>query len=270
MIDQLWNSAPLKGKTYSLYGNNSSTDEYYKNISQLSDEFVRRFGSEKILFDSIKKLLNKKQLGRKYFQNGSSFELIRNMTGQASSLLSVYTTEVNNHLKTLLYSKKIKKIFTLSEQQYHFYMIFIELVNRINIKSFKSCEYKIAFLPHCIKDRSGTCKSVKDHIDFKCKACSKICRINFISETLRWNDIDPYIWMTADLKRLFKILNSSHSTIGVLGIACIPELVKGMQFCEKYDLPVVGIPLDANRCARWMGKFYDNTVNIKALNRLLN
>jgi hypothetical protein len=76
--------------------------------------------------------------------------------------------------------------------------------------------------------------------------------------------------MTADLKRLFKILNSSHSTIGVLGIACIPELVKGMQFCEKYDLPVVGIPLDANRCARWMGKFYDNTVNIKALNRLLN
>ena len=76
--------------------------------------------------------------------------------------------------------------------------------------------------------------------------------------------------MTADLKKVFKVLRRNNSSVGVLGVACIPELVNGLKFCGKYGLPVVGIPLDANRCARWMGEFYDNTVNIDALNRLLN
>jgi hypothetical protein len=57
--------------------------------------------------------------------------------------------------------------------------------------------------------------------------------------------------------------------VGVLGIACIPELVSGMRMCAGAGLPVVGIPLDANRCARWWGEFYYNTVNLRQLERLL-
>jgi hypothetical protein len=34
-------------------------------------------------------------------------------------------------------------------------------------------------------------------------------------------------------------------------------------------VPVVGIPLDANRCARWWGEFHHNTVNLQQLDKLL-
>jgi hypothetical protein len=50
---------------------------------------------------------------------------------------------------------------------------------------------------------------------------------------------------------------------GVLGIACIPELAWGMRDCMKRKIPVVGIPLDANRCMRWMGRFEDTSVNLE-------
>jgi hypothetical protein len=54
-----------------------------------------------------------------------------------------------------------------------------------------------------------------------------------------------------------------------MGIACVPELVRGMRMCAKLDIPVIGIPLNANRCARWMGQFYPTSVEMAAVRRLL-
>jgi len=43
-----------------------------------------------------------------------------------------------------------------------------------------------------------------------------------------------------------------------------------MRLCAKYDVPAIGVPLDANRCIRWMGDFYPNSVNEKKILSLLN
>jgi hypothetical protein len=40
--------------------------------------------------------------------------------------------------------------------------------------------------------------------------------------------------------------------------------------CLKYGIPAIGIPLNANRCARWLGDFYPNSVNVEQVERLLN
>jgi hypothetical protein len=76
--------------------------------------------------------------------------------------------------------------------------------------------------------------------------------------------------MKADLRKLFRDVKRGEDTPGVLGIACIPELVRGMRLCMKYDVPVVGVPLDANRCARWWGEFHWNSVNLNKLSALLS
>jgi hypothetical protein len=45
-------------------------------------------------------------------------------------------------------------------------------------------------------------------------------------------------------------------TFSLLEIACIPELTWGMRNCRKNNIPVVGIPLNANRCIRWFDEFF--------------
>jgi hypothetical protein len=75
--------------------------------------------------------------------------------------------------------------------------------------------------------------------------------------------------MTANLKSLLNRLRKEGKKVGVLGIACIPELVNGMRMCMRAGVPVVGVPLDANRCARWWGEFHPNSVNIRVLESLL-
>lgn len=78
-----------------------------------------------------------------------------------------------------------------------------------------------------------------------------------------------YIWMTANLQSLLRRLRKEGKMVGVLGIACIPELVRGMRMCMRANVPVVGLPLDANRCARWWGQFQANSVNLRELEILL-
>jgi hypothetical protein len=68
---------------------------------------------------------------------------------------------------------------------------------------------------------------------------------------------------------VFAYYQNQNNGIGVLGIACIPELTFGMRLCRKHNVPVIGIPLDANRCRRWMGDFYENSVNTIRLEKML-
>ena len=149
-------------------------------------------------------------------------------------------------------------------------MIEIELVNRTNREKFNSSRIKYAFLPHCLHDLDKECLSAPDEIDYICKSCSKNCSINSVNKLMKDRSINAYIWREADLKKIFKQSNTNGESIAAFGIACIPELVSGLRLCAKYNVPAIGVPLDANRCVRWMGDFYPNSVNEKKILSLLN
>jgi hypothetical protein len=123
-------------------------------------------------------------------------------------------------------------------------------------------------LPHCLRDFRTECRSAPGDLDTVCVGCSETCFLHRVSTLLREAGIHPYIWRNAELGSLFRRLDDRGS-IGVLGIACIPELAGGIRACMGRNVPVVGIPLDANRCARWMGRFEENSVNMERLRELL-
>ena len=72
-----------------------------------------------------------------------------------------------------------------------------------------------------------------------------------------------------DQEELFGRLKQEHPSIGALGIACIPELAMGMRLCLRTGISPVGIPLNANRCARWMSQAHETSFNLEQLEKLL-
>jgi hypothetical protein len=94
-------------------------------------------------------------------------------------------------------------------------------------------------------------------------------QLHRVSAILRGAGVHPYVWRNAELSTLFRNLDG-RGAFGILGIACIPELAWGMRACMKRKIPVVGIPLDANRCMRWMGRFEETSVNLERLSELVN
>ena len=148
-------------------------------------------------------------------------------------------------------------------------MLEIELTNRIFAGDFKNTTSRIALLPHCLRDLSVDCRSEPDEFDHRCKKCSKYCFLNHSGKLLMENNIEAYIWRNADIKKKLREAIETNHTLGILGIACIPELVSGMRKCLKYGVPVIGIPLNANRCMRWMGSFNPTSVDLEQLEKLI-
>jgi len=258
------------GKTYSLYSENDDTDEFYSVLSDLADSFLSFSESKEQLLSVIRIYSNKKRALRAEKKKVSSESLIAKLLLESESKLSKYFTGIDSHLNNLSLADKCDSTLTKSREQYLLYMLEIELVNRINKNNFKTAESKFAFLPHCLHDLDKECLSASDGTDYVCKSCSKNCFINSVSKLMKFWDIKAYIWREADLKKIFKLARSNGQSLGAFGIACIPELVNGLRLCAKYDVPAIGVPLDANRCVRWMGEFFPNSVNEKKIFSLLN
>jgi len=258
------------GKTYSLYAEKTDTDEFYSELSDLTDTLHLYLKSYDDLISIIRKFSHKKRALKAEMRKVNSDSIMAKILNETKAKLSKYFTDLESHLKNLSLAEKCDSTLRTSREQYLLYMLEIELVNRINKEKFNTAESKYAFLPHCLHDLDKECLSAPDGTDYVCKSCSKNCSINSVSRLMKSHNIKAYIWREADLKKIFKLAKSIGQSIGAFGIACIPELVNGLRLCAKYDVPAIGVPLDGNRCVRWMGDFYPNSVNEKKIFSLLN
>ncbi len=261
----------IAGKTYSLFGSAPSTKDYYLKIGTLADRMLKYEPDAHRLIRILERASRKKRFLKKQLQGAglSDSGLIPVVLTAARDLLASHTTEVNSHLQELSLFKRWDGTLFTSEEQYHLYMLLIELANRAWNDAFRQAGRRIAFLPYCLRDLSVNCRSGPGELDYVCKGCSKDCCVNHVSVLLRKTGIEPYLWMNASLKALLRELRNREGSIGVLGIACIPELFRGMQLCMDLNIPVVGVPLNANRCIRWMGAFHPTSVDLDALGRLV-
>lgn len=260
---------PINGKTYSLFGNSDSTTGYYEAIRMLADSVLALNHNMRELVENIRKFSVKKRLLRKSLRTNNEFSMMKVILNLIDVHLKKYTENVGEHLRTLPVSKFWDRRLATSREQYHLYMLEIEMTNRLYREEFLKADRKIALMPYCLQDFSVACKSSKNGFDYQCKHCSVKCFQNHASRILGAHEIEPYIWMGGNMKNLAKYTFNEKRTFGVLGIACIPELTFGMRQCRRRDIPVVGIPLNANRCIRWYGEFFQNSVDLDELEKLL-
>jgi hypothetical protein len=259
---------PVQGKTYSLFAEGGTSERYYAEIKRLADVFLQRDPDQKRLLSLIRKvgkkplLLGSKTTGA----DGKTLRFVRETLRQS---LSIYTRKVSNHLQSLPFAKRLDSTLATPEEKYHLYMLEIELVNRIYIEEFKRSEYKFALMAHCLRDFRPECRSVKGDFEAVCRGCTEDCFIRLGSVLLEKYGIKPYISVEIDQERLFGRLKQEHPSIGALGIACIPELAMAMGLCIRTGIPPVGIPLNANRCARWMSQAHETSFDLEQLEKLL-
>jgi hypothetical protein len=257
----------VSGKTYSLFGTDTSTDPYFRKIRAIADSMLDRCPDAESLLLSVQKA------GGKRFRKGSGFtpddSFIDYVRKTLRDALHAYTTEVGGHLKNIPFAQKFDKTIRTREEEYHLYMLEIELVNRIYREPFRESEYKFALLPHCLRDFRPRCKSVPGDMEYVCMSCTEVCFIRLGSQLLKRYGIRPYISITIDQDKLFRKLKAEHPSIGALGVACVPELAQAMRLCISLGISPIGIPLSANRCARWMKQAYETSFSLEELEGLI-
>ncbi|MGO9612499.1 MAG: DUF116 domain-containing protein [Dissulfurispiraceae bacterium] len=257
----------VSGKTYSLFGVDASTEEYFATIRTLAESLLGLCPDQQVLLYHVQKAAGMRlKKSSSYARNDS---LIAHIQKTLSGALCPYTQAVKEHLKSVPLSQRFDKTITTREKEYHLHMLEIELINRVYRKAFRKSGYKVAFLPHCLRDFRPRCRSVSGDMEHVCMACTDDCFINLGSQLLKKYGVRSYLSITVDQEKLFGMLKREHPDIGALGIACVPELAHGMRLCINLGIPAVGIPLNANRCARWMKKAHESSFSLEELEKLV-
>jgi len=258
----------VSGKTYSLFGFDTSTDQYFRTIRGIAENLL------KLCPDQQRLLLHVQKAGGRKFRKGSGFEpddaLIAHIRKTLRDALHPYTLAVKGHLNSISISQRFDRTIRTKEEEYHLYMLEIELVNRIYREAFRKSDYKFALLPHCLRDFRPGCESVPGDMEYVCRGCTEDCFIRLGSRLLGRYGIRTYISITIDQEKLFRKLKEDHPDIGALGVACVPELAQAMRLCIKLGISPVGVPLNANRCARWMGRAHETSFSLEELEELLS
>jgi hypothetical protein len=104
------------GKTYSLLGDESTSDRYYKNIREITNAFLKRYPDEKKLLSLIRSAGNKSSLFKRPSLSGADRSFVSFMKKTLSEFLSIYTKGVKYHLKTLPLSKRFDPILKTTEE----------------------------------------------------------------------------------------------------------------------------------------------------------
>ena len=259
---------PVQGKTFSLFADCNDVERYYAQIKRLADVFLQHCSDEKELLELTQKAGKKSLLVGPRIKRHRR-KTVRFVVETLKDSLSIYTRSVHDHLKSWPAAKKLDNTLTTTEEQYHLSMLEIELVNRIYKAQFKQSQYKFALIARCLRDFRPECHSAAGDIEAVCRRCTKDCFIHLGSVLLEKYGVKPYISVEREQERLFRRLRREHPSIGALGIACIPELAMGMRLCIRTGIPPVGIPLNANRCARWMSRAHETSFNLGQLEALL-
>ena len=257
----------IEGKTYSLFGNSNSTETYYQLISSLTDKILENNPDISSVIETLIRYSSKKRYLRKILKTPVSDNLISDWINLIDPELKQFTQKTEEHLKRLTFIKTSDRRIATTREQYHLYMLEIEMTNRMISYAFKNSDRKIALMPYCLQDFTVSCKAARKGFDYQCKSCSSICFQNHAGSILKKSNIEPFIWMGGSIKELAKATFRNGQSLGIFGIACIPELVWGIRKCSKYKIPVVGVPLNANRCMRWFGEFFNNSINLNELDK---
>jgi hypothetical protein len=255
------------GRTYTLTDPSGDSSGYFHLIRDLADSCLKVIPGKNNLRDRVRAASSWRAVFFGNAVNGSPMTRVIRILEEG---LSPFLTGLDEHLNHLSLSDRLDRTLRMRKVQYLLSMLEIELTNRINAQQFRMVSWKMALIAHCLRDFRDDCRSVPGEVEERCSGCSEGCLLRLGSEMAQRYGLIPCISVSMDHKRLFKGLKREHPDMGVLGIACVPELVAGLRLCEKIEIPAVGVPLDANRCSRWFAQCLETNFNLEEMERILN
>jgi len=251
----------LSGRTYSLFEENT----YFEYIADQVDRFAGQLGGERALDLLLAKLIDRNGPA------GENAEFERLFAPVSARLAARHTSQLAAFLAGRNPADDDDEIFLISARGYHLRMMSIEVMNRVLFADFSATRHKVAILAHCLRDfRAADCQFEAGDVDHVCLGCTGECQINqaglLFDQYPGWH---LNISQDLDLEKVFNAARRKYDDIGLLGVACVPELYQGMLLSRQMGIPCQGLPLNYNRCRRWLGEAQPTSFNLEQLRRMV-
>ncbi len=172
----------------------------------------------------------------------------------AKANLGKFTENVKSFRQNHLQEHKFKENYIFCgrhEVEYHLNMFGAEILNRALKPVFQKTSKKVILLPTCMSNPSdGKCKARVKGSKMVCTGCSPECNINIKRWEYSTEDTEVVlIPHSSDFTRFLKYWKNQETT-GLIGVACVLNLLKGGYEMQKLNIPSQCVFLDYCGCKK--------------------
>lgn len=187
--------------------------------------------------------------------------------------LGMYTSNVDKFLdeKHTEHHWKEDVIFCgRREVEYHLNMFGAEIMNRAFKEDFDKRTRKALLLPGCMRISQSICKADETNLGLKCVGCSKNCNVDRLTRRGRELNFEVYI-ILHESRAFSKSSKKDREELGIIGVACIPNLIAGGWKSESFGIPAQCVLLDYSSCQNhWDNGGFPTVINVNHLLKLLD
>lgn len=141
--------------------------------------------------------------------------------------------------------------------------------DRVNTERFNSAPNTLIVLPDCLTLHEFECQRIESAHGDLCRQCLPTCGAYAIHEIADRYDI-PVVFSKRKLEeQLQHYADRADGELGVIGIACLMMLARGMRTAADIGIPTRGVPLACTGCEHWNDKEFPSTVSLEWLESIL-
>ena len=157
--------------------------------------------------------------------------------------------------------------------EYHLNMAGAEIMNRVYREAFAATSQKAVLVPACMRlYQSPVCKAEGDESSLDCKGCTSECSVNRLKILGKAHNFEvlivPHESSISSAKTESAFIKPET---GVVGVACVLNLVSGGWLLKDMGVPAQCVLLDYCGCKNhWSRDGVPTEINMDQLKRILN
>jgi uncharacterized protein len=154
--------------------------------------------------------------------------------------------------------------------EYYINMVGAQILNQVYRKEFKQVDKVYIFVPGCMAAKMDQCKAVTGKMGYTCAKCTASCPVNQISQIGEKYHAETVIVYHGSELYHTKI-SSTEMSYGVIGIACVLELISGGFKAEELGYVPQCVLLNYCGCKQhWSSEGLVTDINRSRLEQLLS
>lgn len=168
--------------------------------------------------------------------------------------LNIYTCNIELFKEKYLKEHRNKENYLLCnrhEVEYHLNMFGAEILNRVLKSDFSKTTSKVILLPTCMSQPvTGKCKAVYYNQKLRCTACSSGCNINKKRKFYASQNVEVVLIPHSSGFSKYLSYWKNQNTTGLIGVACVLNLLKGGYEMQKLNIASQCVFLDYCGCKK--------------------
>lgn len=154
------------------------------------------------------------------------------------------------------------------KKKYLLELISFQFYDELNREAFNKTKNTLIIMPDCLSIHDKDCEKAENPFGSVCRSCQDNCQASEIQK-LGARYKARVLFSKKKLEQQIKHFAEKSGSLGVIGVACVMMLARGMRVADEIEIPSRGVLLNYCGCEHWNETVFASGVTVSRLEAIL-